>query len=604
MISKLKENYFFLILFFGIYITHQFIFQKFFPGFYGLMGHDYEQFIPNLIFGKMWFENNFLSIPWFTPSFCCGIPFFGDPQSMYYSLQQVIFIIFNPILSVKIIFFILSLFSYVGVFFLIKKNFNLNSYTSLLCASLFLFNGFFVYRAISGHVAYLSYIFIPIYCFFLIRSLESSRNIKNYIYLVLSGIVFANFFHSGSGPIILIIFFSILFVLLLYAHVSNNLKIFFNFILSLTIGILISLSKITASLFFLNNFPRHYPATEFVSLLSFIKTFFLSFFLNPDQKYFNENVKSIFPFGIHEMEYSLSIVPIILLFFLFFADKKIFKINYYNSRFILLIIFILIIPILLNVNLFNQFIIIEKVPILNSTWVQFRWMAVYILPIIIISGFIIENLKISYKKKQYLSVILIFILLVQNIIKDKNWYYDDQKYDPTNAMIFSEKLKKGIDYEIKGPAILIEKDGSIKKNNFKNDMFFFSYSPLICYQPIFGYGLENLNASKITFNYKKDFLNDLSILYSDKFDEKNEHLMFFNPSCFLFPKENNCLPGDTFKKSQIETLINFTKYRKITFKQNTIQIIANYVSIFVIIFSLLFLIFNFSMFIYNLVKKN
>ena len=99
-------------------------------------------------------------------------------------------------------------------------------------------------------------------------------------------------------------------------------------------------------------------------------------------------------------------------------------------------------------------------------------------------------------------------------------------------------------------------------------------------------------------------MNDLSILYSDKFDEKNEHLMFFNPSCFLFPKENNCLPGDTFKKSQIETLINFTKYRKITFKQNTIQIIANYVSIFVIIFSLLFLIFNFSMFIYNLVKKN
>ena len=32
--------------------------------------------------------------------------------------------------------------------------------------------------------------------------------------------------------------------------------------------------------------------------------------------------------------------------------------------------------------------------------------------------------------------------------------------------------------------------------NNKNDMFFYDgFSPLTCYQPIFGYGLEKLNAT-------------------------------------------------------------------------------------------------------------
>ena len=39
--------------------------------------------------------------------------------------------------------------------------------------------------------------------------------------------------------------------------------------------------------------------------------------IKPNEKYFNDNLTSMFPFGLHEMEYSLSIVPLILLFFVF-----------------------------------------------------------------------------------------------------------------------------------------------------------------------------------------------------------------------------------------------------------------------------------------------
>ena len=143
MIENFKKNYLFTILFLSIFVFHQYIFQQFFPNSNGLAGHDYKQFIPNFMFGNIWFYNNFLSIPWFTPSFCCGIPFFGDPQTMYYSFQQLIFLLFSPLLSLKIMFLFFSLISFLGVFFLMHKSFKKNIYISLIAASLFLFNGFF-----------------------------------------------------------------------------------------------------------------------------------------------------------------------------------------------------------------------------------------------------------------------------------------------------------------------------------------------------------------------------------------------------------------------------------------------------------------------------
>ena len=116
----LKNNYFVYLLALLVVLAHQIIFQDFFPNKNLLLGHDYSQFIPNFIFGKIWFNNNFLSIPWFTPSFCCGIPFFGDPQTMYYSFQQLIFLFFFPSISCKNNVFIFFISWFFWNFFSIK----------------------------------------------------------------------------------------------------------------------------------------------------------------------------------------------------------------------------------------------------------------------------------------------------------------------------------------------------------------------------------------------------------------------------------------------------------------------------------------------------
>ena len=115
-----------------------------------------------------------------------------------------------------------------------------------------------------------------------------------------------------------------------------------------------------------------------------------------------------------KLNFGVSIVPLILIFFIFFLNKKNFKLNYQSIYLFLLLIIIFLIPVLLNVNFLNQFQLIQKIPILNSTWVQSRWMAIYILPIIIISGLIVQNLNFNITQKKYLTIFFISILLVQN----------------------------------------------------------------------------------------------------------------------------------------------------------------------------------------------
>ena len=71
---------------------------------------------------------------------------------------------------------------------------------------------------------------------------------------------------------------------------------------------------------------------------------------------------------------------------------------------------------------------------------------------------------------------------------------------------------------------------------------------------------------------------------------------FFNPSCFVFPNENNCIPGDLFRKDQIKELENFLKYKSFKFSISKSQKIFSVLSI-IGLFSSIFYI------VYYLIRK-
>jgi len=591
--KKILE-YKFHVLFIIIFFTHQIVFLSFFPNSHGLLGHDYEQFLPYFIFGKIWFKNNLLTIPWFTPSFCCGTPFYADPQTMFYSIQQIFFILFEPIFALKLMFIYFSLIAYLGMFFLLKRSFNFSKYASLLGATIFIFNGFFIYRAIVGHVAYLNFILIPFYCFFLFESITNKNKYLKSISLSISALIFASFFYSGSGPIMPLILSVIVVVVIFFYFKTRSLNIIKSFFFSIFLGLFISSSKISASLFFLDNFKRHYPPLIFTNIVDYLFVVFNSLFIFPDIKLFNQTASNIL--GIHEIEYGVTIVPLIALF-IFFLRKKNYAF-FKDLKILFLVSFIIILPIIFNTNIFFLQKILAKVPILNSTWVQIRWSAFYIIPLIFLTVFIFDSFK--YLKRTKICIFLL-IIIFQNIVYNKLSYHN-QFYDPKNMINFSKNINisdiyENINYDIRGIGFLKKNNGEIYNTGIRNDLFSMNLSSVFCYQPMFGYSLENFPFKKLTVNKKVEFNNSLYFSIGDlkllpKDNKNNNVINFLNPSCFLFPKENNCNPGDLFNAQDNDNFKNFINYKPIKFNKNSVQIFFDYLSLFIFILLNIFIITN------------
>ena len=137
-------------------------------------------------------------------------------------------------------------------------------------------------------------------------------------------------------------------------------------------------------------------------------------------------------------------------------------------------------------------------------------------------------------------------------------------------------------FSINGYATVVNKDDQIILNNLKrNDYFAFNLSSAYCYQPLFGYDLENFPKNNILFNRKIKLTPERYLIVGElNKSNDNKKYNFFNPSCFLFPSENNCLPGDLFDKKEKENLQNFLSYKKFHFKKNNIQNISDYLSLF------------------------
>ncbi len=600
IIKDYKKSYLFYIFALIIILAHQIIFQDFFPNKNLLLGHDYASQMPNFIFGKVWFNNNFLSVPWFTPSFCCGIPFYGDPQSMYYSFQQLIFLFFSPIMSLKLMFLFFSLTSFFGTLLLLNKSFKKNIYISLIAASIFLFNGFFNFRAIIGHVTFLSYTFIPIYCYLVILSFEENHNKpKSIFHLLISSVVFANFIHSGSGTIMLPIVFSILFIIFIYIYLNEKLKIIYNLILSFLAGLVISSSKIYASLSFLSNFPREYSHMVFNNFYDLVIITFKSLFLYPDISKFNSSVieGAINKLNVHEIEFGISIVPL-LVFMIFLVNLKKIKFNKFNFiKIISLISMFMIVIFTTTINISDNILgtFFQKFPIVKNNWVNYRFLLVYIIPIIVISSIFIDKLNFKESNLKIFTLFCLTTILLQNYFYNKD-YYADQIYDPINFEKFHQEKEKIKSLKIKNMALILDENKKVIINYQRNGLFLNELSPILCYQPIFGYNLESLPRKNLLFN-KKNKINDNLFLYTgDPKFIKEGKLNFFNPSCFMFPKENKCLPGDVFKKDQINKLNNFLNYKTFEFKMSKMQKFFNYISI-------LSLALIFSYIIYYILKK-
>lgn len=596
--SKLEKIYFYLISALVIFF-HQYLFQYYLSS--GYFHYDWQSALSRLIFGKLWFLNNGLAVPWFTPHICCGLPFFANPQSEFYSLTQILFNILQPLTFIKFLFLLYSVISYFGFFILSKKIFSLSNNSSIIGSSLFLFNHYFIFHYLSGHIAWSVFCLIPILFYLNCLSFDHRDDLKKSLfYLVSSSLVFSLMMHSGGSRIIVEILLSIYFLTLIHIIKFRNLKIIIYIFFASFIGLCISSSKIYSAWVFVSNFPRDLEPIQFLSFYDFVKVFFDFFFLFPQNEIKDHIITYSHNVSIEELSFNISILPLIILSIFLSNFRKLpkFKIQIFTTLVLLISMLVIILLGFSNTFLGN---LIQNLPIITNDWVVFRMYAPFIIIFCLTSSFMFE--KINLKHNKIFTVIFLSIVILQNAVLDErklNSVLIHSLDNFLNSNINAQNFQK---FEINKIITILDENSTFDAPK-QHDFFLENKSIQFCYFSIFGYDLKQFIpiAKDLVFNSKikmkakesegnnnlKKFVN---ILEGDPYYLNDGSFNFINPACFLNPKENDCDKNYFFKENNKSELVKFLKYKSYKFKQSNKQLFFNYLSLIVFLLSIFYTVY-------------
>jgi len=132
----------------------------------GFIGHDYYHEFSRLYFGSAFFWQNGLHIPHYIPSLCGGIPFFADPQNSYFSFPQLLSFFLDPFLASRLTILFFYFLGYWGCLYFFKARMKVSLALAHLGGLLFIFNGFSFSHLFVGHLTHHSYLLIPWFLYF------------------------------------------------------------------------------------------------------------------------------------------------------------------------------------------------------------------------------------------------------------------------------------------------------------------------------------------------------------------------------------------------------------------------------------------------------
>lgn len=568
---------------------------------------DHSMFMYHWIIGSIWFKKNFLAIPWFSPAQCMSFPFYANPQNLYYSVSQIFFLIFSPMTALRVYFIFLSVISFSGMYLLLNKTFKFKILISLLGATLFLFNGYSIERFLSSHYGTVLFVYVPFYIFILSKTIEYNfRQIQFYSFIFISSIILSQIVYGGSAALTPHILLSTLVLVLIISIVKENKEIIFNYILSLIVFFLLSLSKINAGVQLLANFPRetHLAPFKVESMLYLLKNIVAGLFFYPltiDNKLIPPNpgyLKDLPNLFVHELNYNVSVAPLLIFIFaLFLLLKKIRLLNLKqifknNWQLKLLLLLILIFPVLINLQgLFPD--LVRRLPIIKDLWINVRFFLIYLIPSIILCCLILN--KLEFKYLNFVILGLVFVAILQS------YSFPKKKYKDQSGRNYNDKelLRKIYDpnYKIENIVLIFhkkqKKDGTFAYGKLESGysvpliyQLANALTPYDCYEPILGYQKENQPKIKlvIDFDKKDDFDQNLTLFYSNPYWIDNGYYNFNNPICELFPDENSCNDlGEKFRVNEKNKLNQLLSFKPIEFKKSILQKSADFISLITVL---------------------
>lgn len=567
--SKGKHRLFLLML--GCIIVSLFYLriESFFPNNQGFIGHDYSYFLPELLDGIYWHHVNGLSkVAWFTPSFGGGLPKFPNPQSLYYSAPQFLSFIINPLQSIKLTALLFGLFGFIGFYFLLRSVYRTSRYTTLLGATLFLFNGFYLARMIVGHLTYHSFMLAPLLAFCVLKSSQSTRS--DVAKVIGGSCLLAYMIYSGNIHLIpvILVFIAILIILNILIKGNRNDISYYSlkFLSIVTLAMLLSAARLYASFSYLSLFPRDFYALPgYKSLFGTMAICFQALFLKAPEVFAGQLISTPNNFGLHEYEYGVTIVPLFILITAMIVSWKkiIHRIGKHRWTFALLVL-LLTIPIFLNYYLPIWNLVLKHIPFLKSSSTLIRWISMYIPIVIVLSSLSLKQLPWTDGIKNSIALLGILCTIVLSNYNLDNDRYHHENYDPEPLLLNYNNLKSEVfKPQITGIGTEVTLHGiTLKQNN----LLIAGLSQQRPYEPIFGYRLE-------TFPGK--LLEPGPILLEDSIGRLNMK----NPASLVFPTENNLAPGAQFHVSQSSSALKLANYKPHPFEIPLQQKAANFITL-------------------------
>jgi hypothetical protein len=558
---------------FALLLVYAFLFLRFFPDPDGYIGSDYNQHFPNLLIGYYWFLQNGLSaVPWFTPGLCGGMPFFADPTVPYYSLTQFLAFVTSPLHAVQYSFLLLALAGYVGMYRLLRGSFALTASAATVGAALFMFNDYFAARMLVGHLSFAAFPLIAIVAACLIPPPDRVVSIPAAIArivvasLCLGAMVEAGMFHTippallGCAMIILI------------AALRSGWRPFPWFALGAAGigGLTLAAGKISASIAFIAHFPRDfYPLPGVADLGTLLALTARALFFGVPPEASSSVVNTMWQIGVHEWDYGMSPLPlalcaialgVLIVRWALGGDPPTFSFGTAVASLALLVA--IAIPLALNWYQPQWNAFLKSLPFFKSSSVMLRWFCAYVPVIAVLAGLAMETIvrALPHYLAPPAAALAVLALLAWVLTLDRS-YYGAQQYAIAPIEEAAAKARASRSIVPITQVNAADPDAPVTRNDNPAR----GISEAACYQPAFGYRLEQMPVKQLTAG--------------PALMARGTVLNIKNPACYVFPAENGCTPGDHFPLAARAEAEKFLNYQPFDFVQPLYQRVATTLSV-------------------------
>lgn len=215
--------------------------------------------------------------------------------------------------------------------------------------------------------------------------------------------------------------------------------------------------------------------------------------------------------------------------------------------------------------------LLKSIPLISSTSAPLRWLIILVPLIAIWTGQLVDQ----FSFKLPIAAICIVGVPFLNNLEDRDFYLNQSIYDPAAVLSYYQSVQQGA----VSPRIerIADARSKYRIGELRMDGLVRGESPLQCYNPLFGYRLENFRADPLREGPITDEVG-------------TDQLNLRNPACLIYPDENKCNPWDGFRREQREQAQRFAHYQPYEFNVSTLQIGANYLSISTLLSSLILLL--------------